>query len=367
MANFSFPKIQIIDIVDKVISKNENPKNKPGGYFINTEKYQRGIVWSDNDIRRLFKTLLDGFVPPAIIVWKNEDEKTGKYYWEVIDGQQRINAFGRIIRALNYEEISWPKGQEPKLDSEKNKKIWQIKQTEIPVLQISNCTFEEAKEYFTIINTSGKKLNSQETRWVLFNSSDVFKLLDKIFNHQLFKQITILNDEVRVLKLNHNRKKHEEEFTMLFRLWLKTKNSSANDFSHLSDSKAELDNFYRELNYLFEEVHVGSFLIDLVKFHKIFNNALLEKDNNKILYSFYYYLIFFGLFLNNKIPDSRNLKIFINQIYFIDNAYESDETQDGEFLTRQQRKDFMPRRSLNARTRNDSHKIYLEFLEKLND
>lgn len=76
----------------------EERAKKAGGLKVNRE-YQRGAVWNANDMRMLVDSILRGYHIPLIYLRKVVDNsgRTSSEHYDIIDGQQRINAMRSFI------------------------------------------------------------------------------------------------------------------------------------------------------------------------------------------------------------------------------------------------------------------------------
>jgi uncharacterized protein with ParB-like and HNH nuclease domain len=68
---------------------------RQGGFFVN-RKYQRKLVWTEEEKARLIDSVLQNYPIPLILLAEKLDED-GTEKYEIIDGIQRLNAIFAYI------------------------------------------------------------------------------------------------------------------------------------------------------------------------------------------------------------------------------------------------------------------------------
>ena len=149
-----------------------------GQYQIN-RRYQRKLVWGDQEKERLIDSLCKNIPIPLILLAEIENkgnEPVGKHY-EIIDGLQRMNAIISFIenrytykgKYFNLGASGTTTGmrdggleqKEPMLDLETSRAILGYR---LPVSTYRSAEPQTIDEVFRRINSSGKKLSMQEVR-----------------------------------------------------------------------------------------------------------------------------------------------------------------------------------------------------------
>ena len=149
-----------------------------GQYQIN-RRYQRKLVWGDQEKERLIDSLCKNIPIPLILLAEIENkgnEPVGKHY-EIIDGLQRMNAIISFIenrytykgKYFNLGASGTTTGmrdggleqKEPMLDLEASRAILGYR---LPVSAYRSAEPQTIDEVFRRINSSGKKLSMQEVR-----------------------------------------------------------------------------------------------------------------------------------------------------------------------------------------------------------
>ncbi len=149
---------------------------KDNKLFVN-RRYQRKLVWTQEEKQRLIESILKKYPIPAILI--SERDQSGTY--EIIDGLQRLHAI------VSFIETSFPtlEGEYFNLDyfptAKSSAEAGNFEQTESPdlidqkqvttILDYSlalsvmrNATEQEVNDVFDRINTYGHRLSDQERR-----------------------------------------------------------------------------------------------------------------------------------------------------------------------------------------------------------
>lgn len=67
------------------------------GKFLINRRYQRKLVWTEQEKARLIDSILQGFPIPLILLAIHNADSKENYYFEIIDGMQRIHAITTFI------------------------------------------------------------------------------------------------------------------------------------------------------------------------------------------------------------------------------------------------------------------------------
>lgn len=70
------------------------------GVIDTSPPYQRGLVWSDAQQEALIDSLWRGLGMPGIYMRQFPNSSPSGAYWEVLDGQQRLNALVRYVSGV---------------------------------------------------------------------------------------------------------------------------------------------------------------------------------------------------------------------------------------------------------------------------
>ena len=140
-----------------------------------TPEYQRSGVWNDVERSRLIDTIFSGYPLPAVILFERTDTRTHKKIYDAIDGKQRLESIlyyigalkgsksrfvakkisNRIDGEIEFLNVSW---KELTLESQKD-----FFRYEIPCVIVQGEP-SEIQNVFVRLNSTGKKLSSQEIR-----------------------------------------------------------------------------------------------------------------------------------------------------------------------------------------------------------
>lgn len=145
--------------------------------------YQRKSVWGEGEKSFLIDSLLKNFPIPPIFLYRKIDSETGREYYDVIDGKQRLMS---IIGFIN-NDISLPDdfGDGVYGDEELNGKcfdelkehktiFWKYKLT---IEYIESDDVDVINSVFDRLNRNGVKLNPQELRKANYHSSELYSFI----------------------------------------------------------------------------------------------------------------------------------------------------------------------------------------------
>jgi hypothetical protein len=152
--------------------------------FVN-RRYQRKLVWTQNEKQKLIESILKKYPIPAILVAEREDVP-GTY--EIIDGLQRLHAIVSFIentfstldgKVFPVEHFPTAKGRADENMFIPNKELPPLSQKEVTVILdyifsltvMRGATEAEVNDVFGRINTYGHRLSDQERRQAGVQSS----------------------------------------------------------------------------------------------------------------------------------------------------------------------------------------------------
>ncbi len=91
-------------LADIVQSLDENTST--GRYFVQIPKFQRSIVWTDSQIRKLVDSIYKGYPIGSLLAYQTEQGRGNKIVLQLVDGLQRVTAISRYLAApLKYAPI----------------------------------------------------------------------------------------------------------------------------------------------------------------------------------------------------------------------------------------------------------------------
>lgn len=89
------------DITQSVDEVNANSR-----YFVQIPKFQRSIVWTDNQIRKLVDSIYRGYPIGSLLAYQTDQSRKNKIVLQLVDGLQRVTAISRFMSApLKYAPI----------------------------------------------------------------------------------------------------------------------------------------------------------------------------------------------------------------------------------------------------------------------
>ena len=75
-------------------------------YFVQIPKFQRSIVWTDNQIKKLVDSIYQGFPIGSLLAYQTDQSRNNKIVLQLVDGLQRVTAISRFMSApLKYAPI----------------------------------------------------------------------------------------------------------------------------------------------------------------------------------------------------------------------------------------------------------------------
>lgn len=84
-----------------------------GRYFVQIPKFQRSIVWTDSQIKRLVDSIYKGYPIGSLLAYQTDEARGNKIVLQLVDGLQRVTAISRYLAApLKYAPIEEMVGKE---------------------------------------------------------------------------------------------------------------------------------------------------------------------------------------------------------------------------------------------------------------
>ncbi len=153
--------------------------------------FQRSSVWAKKDRQMLIDTILKGLPLPNLFLWEHKDGN--KRIYDVIDGKQRIESlieFTKRREPLSVKldpegdrDWEWPEPYEwtwKEMQKEEKRITRRFLSYELPVVIVRG-SLPDVEQVFIRINSTGKKLSSQEIRhakW--YKNSDLLLAAESI-------------------------------------------------------------------------------------------------------------------------------------------------------------------------------------------
>lgn len=156
-------------------------------------KYQRSSgVWTEEKQSFLIDSIIKNFPMPPIFLHEFIDQKTGKTKYDVIDGKQRLSSIFRFISG----EIALPDdcsedgycssvvdgtyfdNWDKKEYAETKKNFWQYN-LGVVFIDVDNGE-DTINDVFDRLNRNGEPLSAQEFRKAQFNSTYLYKTLERL-------------------------------------------------------------------------------------------------------------------------------------------------------------------------------------------
>ena len=130
------------------MSLGELVRNNQEGLVNMTPSYQRGLVWTLEQKRKLINSLVVGLKPPSFYLRTLKAKKTGDFYYEMVDGKQRLTALTEFMDdKWTYDGLLF--SQVPAADR------MDFKRQPISVVEVSNLTDAETVELYERLNFGG--------------------------------------------------------------------------------------------------------------------------------------------------------------------------------------------------------------------
>lgn len=176
--------------------------------------FQRKSVWSENDRKKLIISVIQNYPVPSIFLYKTTDDK-GRLKYDVLDGKQRLESILMFIGEKGFRSSKFE--IKAKLSENEDEKIWnwtKIKNSRnehritgyrLQIVEVSG-ELSEIIDLFVRINSTGKRLTSQEKRHARFYHSDFLKVAGRLGS----KHVAFFKNN-NILSINHiSRMKHVE-------------------------------------------------------------------------------------------------------------------------------------------------------------
>jgi len=164
------------DIQDFISLFNSDSLNLEPGF-------QRKSVWSITDRKKLIHSILQNYPIPSVFLYKRVDEN-GKIKYDVLDGKQRIESIlmftssGRFRRGAFDIKIELDESDETKIWNwtklKRQKHEHRVTGYRIQTVEVSG-ELTDIIDLFVRINSTGKRLTSQEKRHASYYRSDFLK------------------------------------------------------------------------------------------------------------------------------------------------------------------------------------------------
>ncbi len=152
--------------------------------------FQRQSVWSLNDRKKLIQSILQNYPVPSIFLYKSTDEN-GRLKYDVLDGKQRLESFLMFIGASSFRSGKFD--IKAKLYDRDEVQLWDwnklkrakyenlITGYKVQTVEISG-DLSDIIDLFVRINSTGKRLTSQEKRHAKFYHSDFLRSAGQLGN-----------------------------------------------------------------------------------------------------------------------------------------------------------------------------------------
>ncbi|WP_043890776.1 DUF262 domain-containing protein [Paenibacillus sp. Aloe-11] len=148
---------------------------------------RRGDAWSIEKQAFLIDSIIKNYPIPPIFLHAKIEAETGKTFYDVIDGKQRLTS---IVKFIN-DEIELPEnfgddkfGSEDlnglkfsEINAEFKSNFWKYK---IPIEYVDTDNVEVVNTIFDRLNRNGEPLNRQELRHAQYNNSKIIKLVQDL-------------------------------------------------------------------------------------------------------------------------------------------------------------------------------------------
>jgi 5-methylcytosine-specific restriction endonuclease McrA len=153
--------------------------------------FQRYSVWSMADRRLLVNSIFDSIPMPSVYLYRRIG-KGGRPIYDVIDGKQRIETILAFMKKGPVYRQRNPVTARRKFSDEDSVQDWRWSDlsgseknffltTQVPVIEVEG-EFSEIVELFVRINSTGKKLTSQERRKALYYKSSILRKAQNVSN-----------------------------------------------------------------------------------------------------------------------------------------------------------------------------------------
>lgn len=157
-------------------------------------QYQRNFVWTDEDCSYFIESVLIGLPIPYMFFADTEDGRT-----EIVDGAQRMSALASFVNGdLTLRGLKFLSSVNGKTYSELPIEVQRrFNNASFRVVYLEEgTTFEVRQEIFRRINSSGKKLKSQEIRRGSMDGAFT-SLASELSKNELFEKLAPLSETAR--------------------------------------------------------------------------------------------------------------------------------------------------------------------------
>jgi hypothetical protein len=146
--------------------------------------FQRQSVWNLNDRKKLIQSILQNYPVPSIFLYRRPDDN-GRLNYDVLDGKQRLESAFMFLGAHSFKRDRF--NIKAKLSEHDETKDWDwnklkkaryehaITGYKFQTVEISG-DLSEIIDLFVRINSTGKRLTSQEKRHARFYHSDFLRV-----------------------------------------------------------------------------------------------------------------------------------------------------------------------------------------------
>lgn len=150
--------------------------------------FQRKSVWSPNDRKKLIQSILQNYPLPSVFLYKSTDEN-GRLKYDVLDGKQRIESLLMFIGASSFRSGKFD--IKIRLSERDELKVWDwnrlkkakfenlITGYKLQTVEVSG-ELSDIIDLFVRINSTGKRLTSQEKRHAKFYHSDFLRVAGQL-------------------------------------------------------------------------------------------------------------------------------------------------------------------------------------------
>lgn len=170
--------------------------------------YQRRSVWSVEKKAFFIDSILKNLPIPPIFLRQNVDDDTGKTFYEVIDGKQRLTS---LVEFIADEFSTADEGEDPFHDEKLAGKFFsEITGSELDVYKKRFWRYQIPVEYvdtddpviidkiFDRLNRNGEPLTGQELRHSNYYASELLKLCYKLANEPFWAERLKTTDKARM-------------------------------------------------------------------------------------------------------------------------------------------------------------------------
>ena len=238
-------------------------------------EYQRKSVWSDEQQSLLIDSILKNIPIPPIFLRENIDKK-GKTWFEVIDGKQRLNSIFKFIDneiatidddndPHHESELAGQTFSDLENDDEFETVLEEFWRYPLPIEYVYTRDDKVVDKIFDRLNRSGEKLNGQELRHSNYYDSPLISLAFKIAKSEFWsKELEITNknrmEDIELVSelifLVIERAELSSTQKTLDELYAKYARSTEIDWAKLEEDFIEVEKIFKgfELDFSFYKV-----------------------------------------------------------------------------------------------------------------